>query len=73
MLAHVSDDLVESLPISDHTDRFVSELLGLRCRLVYLPVNLCARWTRHTGGFGDQVGLADGFPFLLIAEASSPT
>ena len=36
MLARVSDDLVESLPISDHTDRFVSEFLDLRCRLVYL-------------------------------------
>ncbi len=73
MLARVSDGLVESLPISDHTDCFVSEFLDLRCRLVYLPDESVRPVDPVYGRLRDQVGLADGFPFLLIAEACSPT
>jgi uncharacterized protein YcbX len=70
MLARVWDDLVESLPISDGTDRWFSEFLGLRCRLVYLPDESVRPVDPAYGRPGDQVGLADGFPFLLISEAS---
>ncbi len=70
MLARVWDDLVESLPVSDGTDRWFSEFLGLRCRLVYLPDESVRPVDPAYGRPGDQVGLADGFPFLLISEAS---
>jgi uncharacterized protein YcbX len=68
--ACVWDDLVESLPISDDTDGWFSEFLALRCRLVYLPDEPVGPGDSAYGRPGDQVDLADGFPFLLISEAS---
>jgi hypothetical protein len=52
MLACVWDDLVERLPIGDDTDRWFSEFLGLRRRLVNLPDESVGPGTRHTGGRG---------------------
>jgi uncharacterized protein YcbX len=70
MLARVWDDLVEASPVSDDADRWFSEFLGVRCRLIYLPEESVRPVDPAHGGPGDQVGLADGFPFLLISEAS---
>jgi uncharacterized protein YcbX len=69
-LARVWDDLVEVSPISDEADRWFSEVLNVRCRLVYLPDESVRPVDPPSGTPGDQVGLADGFPFLLISEAS---
>jgi uncharacterized protein len=70
VLVRVWDDLVESLTVSDDADRWFEEFLGVRCRLVYLPDRSLRPVDPAYGGPGDQVGLADGFPFLLISEAS---
>ena len=70
MLVRVWDDLVESLTVGDDADRWFSEFLNVRCRLVYLPDRSLRPVDPAYGGPGDQVGLADGFPFLLISEAS---
>jgi uncharacterized protein YcbX len=70
LLARVWDDLVESLTVSDDTDRWFGEFLGVRCRLVYLPDESVRPVDPTYGRPGDRVGLADGFPFLLISEAS---
>jgi MOSC domain-containing protein len=70
MLAQVQDDLVEASPVSDDADRWFSEFLDVGCKLVYLPDESVRPVDPAYGGPGDQVGLADGFPFLLISEAS---
>ena len=70
MLARVWHDLVESLPVGDDADRWFGEFLGVRCRLVYLPDESVRPVDPAYGEPGDQVGLADGFPFLLISESS---
>jgi uncharacterized protein YcbX len=70
LLAGVWDDLVESLTVDDDADRWFGEFLGIRCRLVYLPDESVRPVDPAYGGPEDQVGLADGFPFLLISEAS---
>ena len=70
MLAGVWDDLVEVSPVSDDAHRWFGEFLKVRCRLVYLPDESVRPVDATYGGPGDQVGLADGFPFLLISEAS---
>ena len=70
LLASVWDDLVECLTVSDAADRWFSRFLGVGCRLVYLPEESVRPVDPAYGGPGDRVGLADGFPFLLISEAS---
>ncbi len=70
MLAGVWDDLVEVSPVSDDAHRWFSEFLGARCRLVHLPDESVRQVDPGYGEWGDQVGLADGFPFLLVSESS---
>lgn len=69
-LATVWTDTVECLPAGDETDRWFGEVLGARCRLVYLPDDSVRPVDPDYGRPGDHVSLADGFPFLLISEAS---
>jgi uncharacterized protein len=70
VLAGVWNDLVEVSPVSDDAHRWFSEFLNVRCRLVYLPEGSLRPVDPTSGGPRDQVGLADGFPFLLVSEAS---
>jgi uncharacterized protein len=70
MLASVWDDLVGTLPVGEEADRWFGEFLGVRCRLVHLPDESVRGVDPEYGGAGDQVGLVDGFPFLLISEGS---
>jgi uncharacterized protein len=70
MLARAWDNLVETLPVGADTDRWFSEFLGASCKLVCLPEESVRPVDPAYGRSGDRVGLADGFPFLLISEAS---
>jgi uncharacterized protein len=51
-------------------DRWFSGLLGRPCRLVYLPDSQVRAVDPRFARPDDQVGFADGFPFLLISQAS---
>jgi uncharacterized protein YcbX len=68
--AQVWDDVVETLPVGGGADRWFERFLGVKCKLVYLPEESVRPVDRDYGRAGDQVGLADGFPFLLISESS---
>jgi uncharacterized protein YcbX len=68
LLARVWDDLVESQTVDD--DRWFSEFLEVSCKLVYLPDESVRQVDVAYAEPGDRVGLADGFPFLLISGAS---
>jgi uncharacterized protein len=68
--ARIWDDVVEASPVGDDADRWFGEFLGVRCRLAFLPDESVRPVDPDYGETGDQVGLADGFPFLLISEAS---
>ena len=70
LLASVWNDLVESRAVGDDADRWFSEFLEVSCKLVHLPDESVRPVDPAYGGPGDRVGLADGFPFLLISEAS---
>jgi uncharacterized protein YcbX len=69
-LARVWGDLVEVSTIGDDADRWFGEFLGVGCNLVYLPEESIRPVDPAYGRRGDRVGLADGFPFLLVSEAS---
>ena len=67
MLTRVWDDLVECQTVDD---QWFSEFLEVSCKLVYLPDESVRPVDAAYAEPGDRVGLADGFPFLLISEAS---
>ena len=56
--------------VSMAADRWLSSFLDYQCRLVYLPEEEIRRVDPLFARPGDQVGFADGYPFLLISEAS---
>ena len=70
ILARIWDDVVEVSPVAEDADRWFGEFLGVPCSLVSLPDESVRPVDPDYGEAGDQVGLADGFPFLLISEAS---
>ncbi len=51
-------------------DQWLSDFLGVSCRLVYLPEEQVRQVDQQYAAAEDQVGFADGFPFLLISQAS---
>lgn len=64
-------DECEALGAGESRDRWFSHYLGVECHLVYMPEST----QRHVDAdyavsTHDVVSFADGFPFLLISEAS---
>ena len=67
----VWDDLCEAVDLGDEAAKKMSSYLGICCRLVQMTDN----FVRSLDPFfavssSDQTGFADGYPFLLISEAS---
>jgi len=58
------------VPASAAADRFLSEYLGLACRLVYMPESSERFSSRRFAPEGRRVGFADAFAYLLTTEAS---
>lgn len=64
------DDVCTAHAVDTAADRWLSGFLGRACRLVYLPEPNRRPVDPSYAAPGDQVGLADGFPLLLISTAS---
>lgn len=67
------DKDVPALTVSDEADRWFSTVLNKPCRLVFMPETtyrpVDPAYTRHQ----DAVSFADGYPYLLIGQASLDT
>ncbi len=63
-------DECEAEFVDTEADGWLSEFLGRDCRLVYLPSGSVRQVDQAYAQRDDQVGFADGFPFLLISQAS---
>ncbi len=63
-------DTLHAVLASSLADTWFSEFLGLQCRLVQMTDDLVRPVNRDYGQDADQVSFADGFPLLLISEAS---
>lgn len=63
-------DRVAALAVDAVADRWLSEFLGRPCRLVYQPDDARRAVDPDYAQAEDEVGFADGFPFLLISQAS---
>jgi uncharacterized protein YcbX len=70
MLAQVWSDIVEVSSVGSDADRWFGEYLGVSCKLVHLPDESIRPVDPAYGSAGDRVGLADGYPFLVVSEAS---
>jgi uncharacterized protein YcbX len=64
-----SDDVIGER-VDAATDDWLSEFLGMPCHLVRFPDDTVRQVDPTFASATDQVGFADGFPFLLISEAS---
>lgn len=66
----VWSDSCRALAPSPEADAWFSDYLAQACRLVLLPVDSTRSVDPDYARPEDQVGFADGFPFLLISQAS---
>jgi uncharacterized protein len=57
-------------PVSRQADAWLSEQLGLPCRLVYMPETTRRVSNPDYGGNDHLVGFADGYAYLVVGTAS---
>lgn len=60
----------DALPVGGDADGWLSECLGTPARLVFMPDTTRRAINPDHSRPGDVVSFADGYPFLLIGEAS---
>lgn len=66
----VWDDAVEAVSVAGEASTWFSEFLGVHCRLVAMAENSVRYVDEMYAHNREQVSFADGFPLLLISEAS---
>jgi uncharacterized protein len=70
MRVTVWEDTCEALAVSPAADQWFSDALQMHCRLVYMPDQSRRRVDERYNTDDYMVSFADGFPFLLIGQAS---
>ena len=70
MQVTVWDDTVMARKVSALADTFLSDFLGIKCHLVKMPNEAQRRVEENYNTGNDVVSFADGYPFLIIGEAS---
>ena len=63
-------DSVTALRIGDAADEWLSQILEIKCHLVYIPDSEVRQCDLEFSKQGERTGFADGFPILLISQAS---
>ncbi len=63
-------DQCDAVPAGREADEWFSDYLGVECHLVRMTDDLVRGVDPDYGRPGDEVSFADGFPLLLISEAS---
>jgi uncharacterized protein len=66
----VWDDLCNALDCGDAVAAWLSRFLAIDCRLVYFPDDEVRAVDPHYAQPGDRTAFSDGFPLLLISQAS---
>lgn len=67
----VWDDSLEAIRVSDEADAWFSEQIGHNCRLVFQPDDSFRFADERFAVTGkEHVSMADGYPILMISEAS---
>ncbi len=66
----VWDDRCLAARVSDEVDEWFSDMLDLSCHLVYMPDTTMRPTNPKYSDPGDMVSFADGYPYLVIGQAS---
>jgi uncharacterized protein YcbX len=66
----VWDDTAGALTVSDDADAWLSRQLGLNLRLVVMPDSTERKADPRYAQHNENVSFADGFPYLVISQAS---
>ena len=66
----VWEDRCAAQPVDATTDLWLSDFLGTPCRLVYMPEETVRPVDPRYARNGDRAAFSDGFPLLLISQAS---
>lgn len=70
LLAKVWDDAVETLHVSYSVDEWLSMVLQIKCKLVYMPQKSIRYVDEKYTENKEVTSLSDGYPFLLIGQSS---
>lgn len=70
MRVRVWSSLCDALAVSSAADTWLTEYLGVDCRLVYMPESSHRRSNPEYAGRDRLVGFADGYAYLIVGEAS---
>jgi uncharacterized protein YcbX len=69
-IVKVWEDFVEARFVGKYADEWLSEVLGIKCKLVFMP-DETERYVNRNYAFKNEiVSFADAFPFMLIGQAS---
>ena len=63
-------DQCAALPVSKAADQWFSDFLKISCQLVYQPTSSIRTVDQNHAQANDQTSFSDGFPFLIVSEAS---
>lgn len=67
----VWNDVVSALRMDNASSAWFSEVLNMKCELVYMPDKVqAAGWTARQTSTGEGVSFADGYPLLVLGTAS---
>ena len=69
-IVNVWDDLVSALAVGRYADEWLNEVLGFKCRLVFMPDDSQRFVDREYAAQNEIVSFADAFPFLIIGQSS---
>jgi len=70
MIVRVWQDDVDAIVLSEQINHWFSEILNIKCRLVYMPETTKRLVDPAYAKRQQQTRFADGFPLLLVSEAS---
>ncbi len=70
MPVKIWNDTVMANLVDSHCDEWLEEALGVKCHLVYIRDDVVRQCDLDYASPGDRTGFSDGFPLLLISEAS---
>ncbi|ASU34507.1 MOSC domain-containing protein [Mucilaginibacter xinganensis] len=64
------DDTCRALLVSNHADKWFTEMLGINCRLVYMPDETKRAVDPRYAPSDAVTSFADAYPFMMIGQAS---
>lgn len=70
LLVQVWNDTCEAIPVGEEAKQWFSDFLSIKCQLLYMVEDSIRPVAPGYAVSAKQVSFADGFPFLLISEAS---